>query len=107
MKKIWKRKWFWPLVVILVAVLIVRLMLAIWVRDYVNRKLVDVVFDRVQMVGTNFTNSKKLSKTLVAEIDMEGRPLRTANARCNVRSSIRRTTAITRSISSGRESSAG
>src|SRR2546423_12940628 len=39
MKKIWKRKWFWPLVVILIAVLIVRLMLAIWVRDYVNRKL--------------------------------------------------------------------
>src|SRR3954465_11322663 len=39
MKRIWKRKWFWPLVVILVAVVIVRLMLAIWVRDYVNRKL--------------------------------------------------------------------
>jgi hypothetical protein len=39
MKKIWKRKWFWPLVVILVAVAIVRMMLAIWVRDYVNRKL--------------------------------------------------------------------
>src|SRR2546423_1468960 len=39
MNRIWKRKWFWPLVVILVAVLVVRLMLAIWVRDYVNRKL--------------------------------------------------------------------
>ena len=25
MKRIWKRKWFWPLVVILVAVVIVRL----------------------------------------------------------------------------------
>ena len=39
MKQIWKRKWFWPLVVLLVAVVIVRMMLAIWVRDYVNRKL--------------------------------------------------------------------
>jgi len=207
MKRIWKRKWFWPLVVVLVAVAIVRLMLAIWVRDYVNRKLnemdeyrghvaavdlhlwrgaytihevtiekttgkvpvpffaapavdlsvewmalwhgavvgeiefyrpkmnfvngpskassqfgvdkpwvqkikqlfpvkinrfavhdgeihyrdfshepkVDIVFDHVQMVGTNLTNSKKLSKTLTADIDMEARPLRTGDARCNVK----------------------
>src|SRR6185369_775734 len=35
MKQIWKRKWFWPLLVLIVA----RVMLAIWVRDYVNRKL--------------------------------------------------------------------
>jgi hypothetical protein len=37
------------------------------------------------MVGTNFTNSKKLSKTLIAEIDMEARPLRTGEARCEVK----------------------
>ena len=45
----------------------------------------DVVFDRVQMVGTNLTNSKKLSKSLIADIDMEARPLRTGEARCAVK----------------------
>src|SRR5947207_1154975 len=37
---------------------------------------VDVIFDQIQMVATNLTNSKKLSKTLVAELQIEGRPLR-------------------------------
>src|SRR5437763_5912575 len=33
-------------------------------RDYSRKPQVDVVMDRVQMVETNLTNSKKLSKTL-------------------------------------------
>src|SRR5262249_44896267 len=33
-------------------------------RDYTREPSVDLPFDRVQMVGTNFTNSKKLSKEL-------------------------------------------
>src|SRR5436309_15444885 len=53
-------------------------------RDFSHDPKVDVVFDRAQMVGTNFTNSKKLSKTLIADIDMEARPLRTGEVRCNV-----------------------
>ena len=205
-KKIWSRWWFWPLVVILVVVLIVHFMLAIWVRDYVNRKLseipgyrghvaavtlhlwrgayqihhveirktdgdvpvpffsaplvdlsvewaalfngalvgeiyfnqpelnfvnaperedsqvgidkpwtekikqlfplkfnrfvvhdgqihyrdfhktprVDVVFDRVRMLATNLTNSKKLSKTLHANIEIECRPLREGDLRSKI-----------------------
>jgi hypothetical protein len=200
-KKIWRRWWFWPLVVILVVVLVVHFMLAIWVRDYVNRKLseipgyrghvaavtlhlwrgayqihhveitktggdvpvpffsaplvdlsvewaallngalvgeiyfnqpelnfvkdsqigvdkpwaqkikelfplkfnrfvvhdgeihyrdfnkrpkVDVVFDRVRMLATNLTNSKKLSKTLHANIEIECRPLREGDLRSKI-----------------------
>jgi hypothetical protein len=45
-------------------------------RDYSKKPEVDVVIDRVQMVATNLTNSKKLSKTLNANIQIEGRPLR-------------------------------
>ena len=37
--------------------------------------------DRVQMVATNLTNSKKISKTLIAEVEVEGRPLRVGHAR--------------------------
>src|SRR2546423_12627023 len=37
------------------------------------------------MVGTNLTTSKRLSKTLIADIDMEARPLRTGEVRCNVK----------------------
>src|SRR5437867_6812330 len=37
-------------------------------RDFSREPNVDVPFDRVQMVGTNFTNSKKLSKNLIADI---------------------------------------
>jgi len=50
-------------------------------RDFRKSPKVDVVVDRVQMVGTNFTNSKKLSKNLIAEVQMEGRPMRTGNGR--------------------------
>jgi len=36
------------------------------------------------MVGTNFTNSKKLSKNLIADIRIEGRPLRAGDARSQI-----------------------
>src|SRR6187401_1087517 len=39
MKAIYRRKLLWIAVILLVAALIVRAMLPIWVRDYVNRKL--------------------------------------------------------------------
>ncbi|MFN2475243.1 MAG: DUF748 domain-containing protein [Chthoniobacterales bacterium] len=39
MKAIYRSKLLWAVVILLVAVLIVRAMLPIWVRDYVNRKL--------------------------------------------------------------------
>ena len=41
-KKVWRRWWFWPLAVIVVVILVVHFMLAIWVRDYVNRKLSEI-----------------------------------------------------------------
>ena len=44
----------------------------------------DVIFDRVQMVATNLTNSKELSKTMVAELQIEGRPLRADDFRARV-----------------------
>jgi hypothetical protein len=53
-------------------------------RDFHKTPKVDVEVDRVQMVATNLTNSKKLSKTLIAEIDMEGRPLREGEGRCHI-----------------------
>ena len=49
-----------------------------------RRPNVDVTFDRVQMVATNLTNSKKLSKTMVAELQIEGRPLRTGDFRARI-----------------------
>src|SRR5205085_3583633 len=36
-------------------------------RDFSSDPKVDIVIDRVQMVATNLTNSKKLSKSLIAE----------------------------------------
>ncbi|MDB6148516.1 MAG: hypothetical protein JWO45_2180, partial [Spartobacteria bacterium] len=53
-------------------------------RDFNKKPKVDVVIDRVQMVATNLTNSKKLSKNLIAEILIEGRPLREGNARSQI-----------------------
>jgi len=53
-------------------------------RDFSKEPSVDVPFDRVQMVGTNFTNSKKLSKNLIADIRIEGRPLRAGVARSQI-----------------------
>ena len=50
-------------------------------RDFSKKPKVDVAVDRVQMVATNLTNSKKISKTLIAEVEMEGRPSRVGHAR--------------------------
>lgn len=50
-------------------------------RDYHRTPKVDVVFDQVRIVATNLTNSKKLSKTLHAHIEMEARPLRAGDLR--------------------------
>src|SRR5919109_4516615 len=53
-------------------------------RDYSRQPNVDLVADRVQMVAVNLTNSKKLSKNLIADIRMEGRPLRAGKARAQI-----------------------
>ena len=50
-------------------------------RDFSSDPKVDVVVDRVQMVATNLTNSKKLSKSMVAEFQGTGRPLRSGEAK--------------------------
>src|SRR5436309_6043118 len=42
MKSLTKRWWFWLLIVIAAAFIIVHTYLAIWVRDYVNRKLSEI-----------------------------------------------------------------
>src|SRR5436309_13880093 len=42
MKSVAKRWWFWLLVVIAVAFVSVHAYLALWVRDYVNRKLSEI-----------------------------------------------------------------
>ena len=53
-------------------------------RDYGREPNVDLVTDRVQMVAVNLTNSKKLSKSLIADIRMEGRPLRAGKGRAQI-----------------------
>ena len=50
-------------------------------RDFHKSPKVDVVIDRVRVLATNLTNSEKLSKTLHANIEMEGRPLRSGDLR--------------------------
>jgi hypothetical protein len=42
MKNLVKRWWFWLLIVVIAAFLVVHTYLAIWVRDYVNRKLSEI-----------------------------------------------------------------
>jgi hypothetical protein len=42
MRKLVKRWWFWLVVIILTAFVVVHTYLAIWVRDYVNRKLSEI-----------------------------------------------------------------
>ncbi|HST30330.1 MAG TPA: DUF748 domain-containing protein [Chthoniobacterales bacterium] len=53
-------------------------------RDFTREPAEDIPFDRVEVVGTNFTNSKKLSKNLIADIRIEGRPLRAGDARSQI-----------------------
>src|SRR5438094_4095589 len=42
MKSLAKRWWFWVLIVVVAVMVVVHLYLAIWVRDYVNRKLSEI-----------------------------------------------------------------
>jgi len=53
-------------------------------RDFSREPNVDVMADRVQMVAVNLTNTKKLSKSLIADIRMEGRPLREGTGRAQI-----------------------
>jgi hypothetical protein len=53
-------------------------------RDFSKEPKVDVVVDQVQLVGTNLTNSKKLSKSLIADIRVQGRPLRAGDGRSQI-----------------------
>jgi len=53
-------------------------------RDYGREPNVDLVGDHIQMVAVNLTNSKKLSKSLIADIRMEGRPLRAGKGRAQI-----------------------
>ena len=53
-------------------------------RDFSRNPKVNLSLDRVQMVATNLTNSKKLSKSLIADIRIEGRPLGVGDARSQI-----------------------
>lgn len=53
-------------------------------RDFSKEPRVDVPIDHVQMVATNLTNSKKLSQSLIANIEATGRPLREGDARMRI-----------------------
>jgi hypothetical protein len=53
-------------------------------RDFSHRPQVKLWVDQVQMVATNLTNSKKLSKNLIADIRIEGRPLSAGDVRSQI-----------------------
>src|SRR4051812_22878047 len=53
-------------------------------RDFSRTPKVDVVIDRVDMVATNLTNSLKLSKSLHADVEIKGRPLRDGTLATNI-----------------------
>src|SRR5436309_723270 len=53
-------------------------------RDFSRNPKVNLSLDRVQTVATNLTNSKKLSKSLIADIRIEGRPLGVGDARSQI-----------------------
>src|SRR5205085_7616677 len=53
-------------------------------RDFSKEPSVDVMADRVQMVAVNLTNSKKLSKSLIADIRIEGQPMGVGDARSQI-----------------------
>src|SRR3954462_7765162 len=42
MQQLMKRWWFWTLVVLITAIVVLHIYLASWVRDYVNRKLSEI-----------------------------------------------------------------
>ncbi len=53
-------------------------------RDFSHDPEVNLWVDHVQMVATNLTNSKKLSKSLIADIRIEGRPLSVGDVRSQI-----------------------
>jgi uncharacterized protein involved in outer membrane biogenesis len=53
-------------------------------RDFSHDPKVNLWVDDVQMVATNLTNSKKLSKSLIADIRIEGRPLGVGDVRSQI-----------------------
>lgn len=53
-------------------------------RDFSRTPKVDVVIDHVDMVASNLTNSLKLSKTLHADVEIKGRPLREGSLATNI-----------------------
>ena len=53
-------------------------------RDFGRKPEVDVEMDRIRMVALNLTNSRKLSETLNAKIEIEGRPLRAGKLKANI-----------------------
>lgn len=53
-------------------------------RDLNKKPAVDVEIDQLRMVATNLTNSRKLSETLNAEIEIAGRPLRAGQLKANI-----------------------
>jgi uncharacterized protein DUF748 len=56
----------------------------IYYRDFSRKPEVNLPVDHVQMVAVNLTNSKKLSKSLIADIRIEGRPLRAGDTRSQI-----------------------
>lgn len=53
-------------------------------RDFSRTPKVDVEMDQIRMVATNLTNSRKLSETLNAEVEIAGRPLRSGQFKANI-----------------------
>jgi hypothetical protein len=53
-------------------------------RDFHSTPPVDVVIDRLQVVARNLTNSRKISRTMAASIDVDGRPFGTADLTAHV-----------------------
>jgi hypothetical protein len=53
-------------------------------RDCGHEPKVNLWVDHVQMVAVNITNSKKLSKSLIADVRIEGRPLNVGDARSQI-----------------------
>ena len=53
-------------------------------RDFNRKPRVDVEIDQIRMVATNLTNSRNLSETLNAEVEIAGRPLGAGNLKANI-----------------------
>ena len=53
-------------------------------RDFHSTPRVDVAIDRLDVVARNLTNSRKISRTMAASIDADGRPFGTADLTAHV-----------------------